>query len=535
MKCDILITNAHVITMDPDNPRAEALVIGGNKILAVGKNADILDLVGSSAIHIDAQGNSLLPGFIDSHMHLLIGCAELDNLNLESIQSMAELRQALVSYETIHPEKLWICGSHMKYVTKEDGSLIDKHDLDNIIKDRPVVLMAYDYHTVWVNSKALEQVGGEAGDGTGLLREPSQYGKVLAKTGIWGQALSSLTGVKTEEPFQPLALQKLIRKGMKITSQYGITSIHNMDGNIQMQKAFLEAEQRDELDARILISKSIMPDSGIEEIQEAAEMKNLLSSAMVSGGSVKIFMDGVIESETACLLEPYATNAQNKGEILYSSQQFRKIVAACQELGLQVVVHAIGDGAIRHTLDCFEKEPDRNGAYPFRHRIEHLELIHPDDIRRLKRLGVIASMQPYHVPVYGAGDSIWLEKVGKDRVKNGFLWQSIRQGGGKLIFSSDWPVASPDPLKAVQSCLTRLPLSEDSTSQRQSIHDVLRSYTADAAYAEHQENIKGKIKAGYLADVVLLSQDLLADPENAIKDTVVKMTIFNGNIVYESI
>lgn len=533
METNILITNAHVITMDSEQPFAEAVAIRGNKILAVGTNDDVLRCAGSSSICIDAQGNSVLPGFIDSHMHLFIGCAAMDNVKLGSVESVADLREALLNYRAIHPEQRWICGSHLRYIKNQNGSPITNQDLDEIIDDQPVVLMAYDYHTVWVNRKAMELAEVNEGDGTGILREPSQYGRVLAKTGIWGQTISPLTGVAADTPIQPQEMQKLIRKGMEITGRYGITSLHNMDGNIQILKMLLEAEACHELTARIHLSKSITAQSGIEALQEADEMKKEAYSAVVSGGSVKLFMDGVIESETASLLEPYATNSPNKGENLYSADHLRETIAACQRMNLQVIVHAIGDGAVRHTLNGFEQEPNHKGAFPFRHRIEHLELIHPDDIPRLKRLGVIASMQPYHVPLFGEGDPIWMEKVGEARIKNGFLWQSIRQAGAKLIFGSDWPVASADPIKAMQACLTRQPLSGDASSQRQNIHDIIRSYTVDAAYAEHRENDLGKIRAGYLADIVILSRDILIDPENTIGNTKVNMTIFDGRIVYE--
>jgi predicted amidohydrolase YtcJ len=255
---------------------------------------------------------------------------------------------------------------------------------------------------------------------------------------------------------------------------------------------------------------------------------------MARGGCVKFFMDGVIETYTGLLLDDYADQPGNRGGALFSAEHFTRMAAEADRLGLQIFVHATGDGAVRRTLDSFEAVQQQNGRRDSRHRIEHIELLDPEDVARFAELGVIASMQPAHVPFQTPDDpDVWPARVGPERWGRSFAWQTLREGKARLAFGSDWPVAPQDPMTGIHAALNRQPWRPDLSHQRQTLADTLAGYTRDAAYAEFQEHQKGQIKIGMLADLMLLSTDLFAVPAEAVDQVRPVLTICDGRIVYE--
>jgi predicted amidohydrolase YtcJ len=256
---------------------------------------------------------------------------------------------------------------------------------------------------------------------------------------------------------------------------------------------------------------------------------------MVRGGCVKFFMDGVIETYTGLLLDDYAGLPGSCGGALFSAEHFNAMAAEADRLGLQIFVHATGDGAVRRALDGFEAAQRQNGRRDSRHRIEHIELIHQEDVPRFAGLSVIASMQPAHVPLQTPDDpDIWPARVGPERWGRSFAWQTLRQAGTRLAFGSDWPVAPQDPLLGLHAALNRRPWLPGLPEQRQTLADAIAAYTRDAAYAEFQEQSKGQLKPDLLADMVLLSADLFATSIDEIDRVHPVVTICNGRIVYEA-
>lgn len=547
---DLIITNARVITVDPQNPHAEAVGVTGNRISYVGSAKDAKDWCGPRTRIVDAQGCTLMPGFIDSHFHLRIGSAELGNIPLENVKSFEDLKIAILDFSQEHSDDLWITGSHLNYDIMPGSERLSRHHLDTIISDRPIALMAFDYHTMWVNTLALEMAGilhggktgpnseivmGPDGLASGELREPAAYGKVLALTGVWGRAMSSLTGVPMNKglPYDEGQERILLRKGLTLANRVGITSVHNMDGNLEQIRLYKTLEEAGELTVRVYIPLSVRPESQPEALAEAVAMREEYNTGMVHSGFVKFFMDGVIESWTALLLDDYTDKSGWCGYANYSLEYFTQMAVASDRLGLQISVHAIGDGAVRRALDGFEAVCRINGIRDSRHRIEHIELIHPEDLSRFTELGVIASMQPLHAMGSTTETSIWSMRVGSDRWQWGFAWQTIRQAGARLIFGSDWPVVSQNPMLGLHAALNRKPLAPGLPDQRQSLMDAIASYTTDAAYAEFQEHQKGQICPGMLADLVLLSDDLTAVSPEDLSEISAVMTICDGRIVYE--
>jgi predicted amidohydrolase YtcJ len=545
---DMIFINARVFTANLHQPQAEALAVSGNRILAVGSNEEILSLKKPGTRLVDAQHCTLMPGFIDSHAHLYIGSAELDNVFLDTVRSLADLRHMLTHHVNSHPELDWVCGSHMKYSILPNDEPLTRHHLDDILPDHPVVLMAYDYHTVWANTRALELGGilngydpgstgvvvmGSDSLATGELREAAAYYPVLRHAGTWGRVTSELSEVSPQAGITSDDL-RMIKKGLAFLGSYGITSIHNMDGNLAQLKLYASLERSGELGVRISFPFGITPTTPPSVLEEAALARYTHRSDLLRFEAAKFFMDGVLESGTAYILDDYADAPGQKGHPYYTLEQFTEIGSLYDRMGLQIRVHAIGDGAVRQTLDGFEAIQRRNGARDSRHRIEHIELLHPDDIHRFAQLGVIASMQPLHLAGATFEDDVWLKRVGQSRWDRGFVWRSIRDTGAHLAFGSDWPVVTPNPMLGLDRALNRKPWATHLAPQSQILSDSLVSYTREAAFAEFQEDRKGQLRPGFLADIVLLSANLESIPTQEVAKVVPFMTICDGQITYEA-
>jgi hypothetical protein len=545
---DLIFTHARVFTSNPDQPHAEAVAVSGNRIAAVGTQEDILEFKKINTRVVDAQGCTLMPGFIDSHVHLLIGSAELDNVFLDDVHTLDDLSLKLKKHVETHPEIIWVCGSHMIYSILPSDEPLTRHHLDEILPDIPVALMAYDYHTVWVNTSALKIGGilngydpgptgivvmGDDNLATGELREAAAYRPVLEHAGPWGRITSELTGGKPVVSPRSEDLQ-MLKKGLAFLAQHGITSVHNMDGNPTQLALYASLEESGELITRVSVPYGITPSTTTSVIEEAGQMHIKYHSDLLRLEAVKFFMDGVIESYTAFLLDEYADEPGQCGHAYYSLEQFVELGSLCDRLGLQIRVHAIGDAAIRQTLDGYEAIQRINGSRDSRHRIEHIELLHPSDIPRFARLGVIASMQPLHLAGSNFNNDIWLKRTGEARWDHGFSWRSLRNTSARLAFGSDWPVVSPNPMLGLDRAINRKTRLPNSSTQSQTLAESLASYTRDAAYAEFQENRKGQLRPGFLADIVLLSADLESISTDEISEVVPTMTICDGRVTYEA-
>jgi predicted amidohydrolase YtcJ len=527
---DLIITNARALTFDPARPSAEAVAVVGGRIAYVGSAAEALGLRGPRTRLIDADGRSLLPGLIDTHYHLLWGSIKLDDIRFEGVGSYAEMADTIKAYAAGYPEKPWLVGYGLAYNMLPGASLTRQH-LDAVIADRPLVVVAFDLHTAWANTKAMQLAnllsGGEcapgneiviAADGTasGELREPGAYNQVLGLM----PALS------------PAQTRALLHKGLEQAARYGITSVQNMDGDAEQMALYTELEACGELTLRVSIPYLATPETSLDALAEALAMRDA-QTELVSSNRVKCFMDGVIESYTALMLDDYADSPGNLGAAIFSAEQFTRLATEADRLGLQVTVHAIGDGAIRRTLDGFAHAQRVNGRRDSRHRIEHIEVLHLDDLPRFRDLGVIASMQPVHAAISTPGQ-VWASRVGAERWARSFPWQDLRESGAHLVFGSDWPVVTQNPYLGIHAALARQPWAAGQPHQAQSLDDTLAAYTRDAAYAEFQEGRKGQLCTGMLADLTLLSGDIEVTPVDDVQHMGAALTVCNGRVVYEA-
>jgi hypothetical protein len=533
----ILIKNAHIHTMHSRQPTAEALAIEGEKIVWVGEAVDAP--LGASKV-IDAHGATMLPGLIDSHFHLVGGAKSLDSVQLYTDRNIAELQANIARYAKSFPNKKWVKGRGWQYSAFADDTPIHRRYLDEALPDRPFIADAFDGHSTWVNTRALELAGILSND----AHDPHGFGKVVRDT----------DGLATGELLEPPAMDlvrdcvpkqtddevdALLQKAMQLCNRVGITSVQNKDSADGTTEALRRANKHGNLTLRVDLPKLIEPGmttATIDEwVKEAHELGEWYAGDKLRCGGFKFFMDGVIESGTAFMLEPYADGSGSCGARNFEQGLFDELVTRCDANGGHVAVHAIGDGAVRATLDGFAAARAANGSRDSRHRIEHIEVLHPNDLNRFLSLGVIASVQPVHASFIYDLNNPWIRKVGAERLLHGMVWRKLLTHGVPLALGSDWPVASYDPRMGIHAAVTRGRFSQhaDVRDQRLTLHETLYGFTVAGAYAEFQESVKGVLQPGYLADLILIDRDWFQCPPEQILDTRVFMTMLGGTIVYE--
>jgi len=476
---DLLITNAAVYTVDEANPHAEAVAVRGKRIAFVGSAAAAAAWRGPQTEVIDAAGGTLLPGLIDSHFHLFWGAMKLADLQLWDARDMTHLAELIRVYAAAHPAQEWIVGSQVRYNTIGAGRTLDRHFLDAIVTDRPVYLTAFDGHTVWVNTVALQRGGL-------LYGRTLPPGHEIVMDAATGTATGELREPEAFKPIRDLIPEKseaekaaLLRRALHLCAQHGITSVHNMDSWDGTIKYYLAAEAAGEMTLRIYVPYDVKPETPLAALQVAAEWQRIYQGDFVRAGAIKCFMDGVLESYTALMVEDYAGAPGNRGAALFTAEHFTQVAIAADRLGLQIAVHCCGDGAVKRTLDGYAAALAANGPRTdgrrARHRIEHIEVIHPPDIPRFAELGVIASMQPLHAPPGVEGDGVWVSRAGAARWPYSFAWRTLRTAGAHLAFGSDWPVVTLDPILGFHNALTRRPLQPGDPDQRQTLAEIIRS------------------------------------------------------------
>lgn len=546
----LVIVNARVLSMDQDQPRAQAVALAGERIMALGSTKEIEEMAGPDTRVIDAGGATVLPGFVESHLHLFMGGSELAHLQLLGVHDLGALRHALTDFAARHPNRPVIVGQGCDY--SFGGRSLTRHDLDAILPDRPVCLLAADHHTAWANTIALEQAGillgralntgneivmGDDGLATGELREFEAKAPVLTLAG----ESRIMAGIATGEEPVPAPTDADIRadmvpmaRGLAHCARHGFTSLINMDGNRYTLRVLDALRAEGKLTARVRVPFHYRPHRTPADLAEASEMAATWNDDWLSSGFVKLFMDGVVDSGTAAMINDYPDTPGHRGDPLHSAERFNEIAIEADKRGLQIAVHAIGDLAVRRVIDGYKAAQQANGARDARHRIEHIELIDRADVPRLADLGITASIQPVHAP--GAMDfplQPTLDKIGHARWNDAYLCADLKAAGVHLAFASDWPVADINPLRGIQAAITR-PAYDGARDQRLSLMSTLAAYTIGGAYAEHTEDRKGMLKPGYLADVIILSGDIERVRPNEIGAMHVATTICGGRVVWEA-
>jgi len=519
---DTIITNASVFTSDESNPRADTVAVKGNRIVYVGKNASIHEFCDDKTRIIDGQNRTLTPGFIDTHVHLLSGATWMGYAELSSARTKDDVQKILREYAEHNPTNEWIIGWRSHY-----DVISTRQELDEIIADRPVYVRAADAHTAWANTKALELAGIlNAGNDDNIIRDENGFATGELRESAMKAVLNIIP------PPSASFIRTQLKSAAQAFNKAGITSIHNMNGDMRDLMTYAAAEDAGELSLRVYVPFDVKPEAKEEDLKEAVEMATVQGD-YVRGGAVKFFMDGVWESYTAFNVHPYADDPSIKVERLFSLEHFTRMALACDKLGLQIAVHCCGDAAVRQTLDGYEAVQRSNGKRDSRHRIEHVEVCQPEDMTRFRELGVIASIQLSHAPLNLAESGVAQFRLGEKRWQYWQPWRDLKNAGAHLSLGSDWTVVSFDPMTHFNVALNREKLAPASTDQRLTLEECLIGYTRDAAYVEFQEHQKGQIKAGYLADLVLFSHDLFELKPEEIMTAKPVMTMIDGRIVYE--
>lgn len=549
MQAELIVTNARVLTMDPARPRAEAVAVAGGIILAVGSRAEVEGLAGPQTQVIDGRGRTLLPGFVESHLHLVLGGAELDKLQLGGVHGMDRLRALFLGYADRNPDAPLLMAQGAEYGVLDHP--VTRADLDAVIADRPIAMMAPDHHTVWANTAALAAAGilhgaemprghevvmGADGLATGELREFEAFAPVMALAGETRINLGIATGGEPT-PWPTEAEQAVDRAktlaGLRHCAAHGITSMVNMDGNRYTLELLRGLQREGNLLARVKVPFHFKPHMDLSELDRAEAMTRDFSDDWLQSGFVKMFMDGVVDSGTAFMLEDYPGRPGHKSEPLFAPDRFKEICRDIDRRGLQIAVHAIGDAAVRQTIDGYEAARMANGPRDSRHRIEHIELIDPADVPRLAALGITASVQPSHPP--GAMDFPMyptMDQFAPHRWRDAYLTRSLAEAGARVAFASDWPVTDVSVMRGLQASQTRPPYGDQGRDERLGLMDALHAYTAGGAWASHREGVTGTLRAGLAGDLVLIDGDVESVPSSDLGKTGIALTVCGGRITH---
>jgi len=528
---DTIIVNAIVHTMDPAHPTAEAVAIYGNRIVAIGSSKDIKKLAGSGTRTIDAKKQLVLPGFNDAHTHFLTGGFQLASVNLRDAASQQEFASTIRAFAAKLPKGQWVTGGDWDHERWPDAKLPTKELIDSFTPETPVFVNRLDSHMALANSAALRLAGvtRQTIDPPGGVIVRDKNGE---PTGILKDAAMNFV-FKVKPPASFDEKLAAARAATNHAARLGVTSIQDMSAgtDVGVYQALLD---RGELKTRVY---AVAPLPAWERLARTG-VRAHFGSEMLRVGGLKGFADGSLGSTTALFYEPYKDEPGTSGiagDEMYPDGAMLERVEGADRAGLQILIHAIGDRANDLILTIYEQVERENGPRDRRFRIEHAQHLRPQDIPRFGRDKVIASMQPYHA----IDDGRWAEKrIGKERAKTTYPFRSLLDSGATLAFGTDWTVAPLNPMLTIYAAVTRRTLDGKNSKgwvpeQKISVEETVRAYTYGSAYAEFQENVKGTITAGKLADLVILSRDIFKIDPKEIENVKVVLTMVDGKVVYE--
>ena len=524
----LVITDARVWTGDREKPWAEAVASRDGRIIAVGANTEAAKLVGDATEVISVPGSMLVPGFIDTHVHFIEGGAGLSSVQLRDAATPEIFTERIAEHATTMKPGDWILQGGWDH-ENWGGELPNRDWIDAVTQDNPLWIQRLDGHMALANSLALGQAGVDADtpdiDGGMIVRDTDGR-----PTGVLKDNAMMLVNAAIPDPSNA-QLDREAAAAMQHVATNGVTSVHDMAGFSSLA-TYRRALAAGKLTTRMY---SAVPLSQWEDLRDDIA-KNGRGDEWLRTGGLKGFMDGSLGSHTAAFLEPFTDAPEDSGFLISDLDEMRQWIVAADAAGLHVMVHAIGDSAIRDLLDLYLDAEEANGKRDRRFRIEHAQHIHPDDIERFAVQNVIAAMQPYHA----IDDGRWAEKIiGAERAKTTYAFRSLIDSGSHVAFGSDWFVAPPTPLEGIYAAVTRRTLDDANPDgwvpeQKVTVEQALHGYTTEAAYASFEEDIKGKLMPGMLADFVLLDRDLTAIAPETIRDAKVLKTIVGGNVVFSS-
>jgi predicted amidohydrolase YtcJ len=526
-KADIILVNGRIFTVERDRPWAEACAIKDGRFLIVGSTEAIKGLRGSKTQVIDLKGKLVLPGFNDAHVHFFDGGYYLMGVDLRDARNEGELVERLRQYAAGLSKGEWVLGGNWDHENWPSQRHPSKELIDGVTPENPVFVHRLDTHIALCNSLALALAG--------IHREtPDPAGGKIEKDAGSGEP----TGILKDNALQlvrkvipPLTRdqhKRAIHKAVAHAASLGVTSIQDNSSarDIELYRRLI---REGELTVRI---NAWTPAEGYRDLKESI-ICGANGLPRLRTGTVKVFADGSLGAGTALLYEPYTDAPNTRGIAIHSESDLCRLIEAIDGAGLQIAAHAIGDRAVTWVLNAFEQAFARNGHRQARHRLEHAQLVLPGDIERFRHLDIIASIEPVHC----IDDMRWLERRIGTRIHYAHPFQSFIKAGVTLIFGTDWAVEPLNPMMGIYAAVSReLPEGGPAggwfPEEKMSLTSAIEAYTLAAAYAEFQEDVKGSIKSGKAADLVVLDRDLFEIAAPEILKTKAEMTIFDGKVVY---
>ncbi|GER85730.1 amidohydrolase [Thermogemmatispora aurantia] len=530
----IVYLNGKLYTMDASRPQAQAMAVEreSGRILAIGDNVEVRQAAGSRAELIDLRGKTVLPGFIDAHIHLLATAYRSHDIDAAACNSADEVAQLVRERAARTPLGEWVVGNHWDRNRWPSRAFPTREVLDAAAPEHPVALWSKDGHLLWVNSLALARAGitAETSDppGGAILRDGSGQ-----PTGILQEGAAMELVARLISPLSPVLARQLLQETLAALLRSGITAIHDIEDRATYDLlASLRAEGRLPLRVRMILQRHPLPElrAGLLKADEEDDLLRI--------GGIKIFADGTLGSQTAAMLESYEGSLSNYGILATPEEEMRVLVREASELNLLIAIHAIGDRAARVALDAIElaeRHLTERGQRPgkrLRYRLEHVQLIHATDLERMHRLGVIASVQPYHA----VADRDIAERYWGERHRRAYAYRTMYERGIALALGSDAPVELFDPLRIIYAAVQRTDPESGRPSwlpeQALSLGAALYGYTLGAAYAGAEEADKGSLSVGKFGDAVVLPEDpFQISPERLVSNGI-QATIVGGLLVY---
>lgn len=530
-QADYVVHNARIYTIDANQPTAEAIAVRGERILMVGDNDQVLGAY-PNAERMDAEGQTIVPGLIDAHAHLMGLGTSMIAVDLVGAASKEEVLERLQAFAADLPADAWLTGRGWDQNDWPVKEFPTRDDLDAAFPDRPVWLRRIDGHAAWANSAAIREVGDEI---LNNMDDP-EGGKIIRDergrpTGIFVDAAMSIIG-NNQPPLTEADLDRALQLAVQETARYGLTGVHEAGINVATIERYQRVIDEDRFNIRLY---GMIGGRGSTFNYFCDNGPILDYGGKLTVRSVKFYMDGALGSRGAALLADYSDEPGNQGLLMQTSDAFTESVREAIRCGFQINTHAIGDRGNRVVVDAYETAMRELGDAGGRHRVEHAQIVSVDDIPRFGALGIIASMQPTHA----TSDMYWAEdRVGPARAQGAYAWRKFLDSGAILALGSDFPVERVNPMLGFYAAVTRQdaeqwPEGGWYPEENLTRAEALRGFTLDAAYAAFQESDLGSLEAGKYADFVILSKDIMTIPALEILETEVIATYIGGRNVYE--
>ncbi len=530
---DLIIRNAKIWTVDAAHPEAQAVAILADRIIAVGSDQELDAWLGPKTKTVDAAGKRLLPGFNDSHVHFAAGGAQLDNIQLGDVTSREEFARRIAERAARSGKGEWMLGGNWDETRWNPPQLPAKELIDSVTPNTPVAVSRYDGHTVLANSFALKAAGITA-------QTPDPPGGIIVRdargnpTGVLKDAAADLV-FKVVPGLTHEQRRRAIEQALRLSASVGITSVQHMNPDYADIAVYAELLEERKLTTRVYAVPLI---SQMDD-QMKIGIRHAFGDPYLRIGALKAYADGSLGSATAYFFEPFNDQPGNRGllaDLMHPIQAMQDRMTKADAAGLQLCTHAIGDAGISTTLDIYEAIEKAHGNADRRWRIEHAQHMAAADFDRFARLGVLASVQPYHA----IDDGRWAEaRIGHDRASRSYAFRTFLNKGVRLAFGTDWDVAPLNPMLTIHAAVTRATLDGQNPNgwfpeQKLTVKEAIEAYTMGSAYAEFQDLVKGSITPGKLADMVLLSDDVLTiDPAKICEIKVLK-TWVGGKLTYDA-